>query len=67
MRSALALFAAFALTASVSTAQAAAPCRDAKGKFIKCPAPTASIAAGRCKDAQGRFRICGTPGAHPVK
>ncbi len=42
----------------------AAPCKDAKGKFTKCPekakAPT------RCKGANGKFAKCGTPGAKPV-
>ncbi len=41
----------------------AAPCKDAKGKFIKCPA--AKPAATRCK-ANGKFAKCGTPGAKPV-
>ena len=39
----------------------AAPCRDAKGKFIKCPAKVT-----RCKDAKGKFAKCGTPGAKPA-
>ena len=43
----------------------AAACRDAKGKFIKCPA-AAPAAATRCKDAKGKFVKCGTPGAKPV-
>jgi hypothetical protein len=39
----------------------AAQCRDAKGKFIKCPdKPT------RCKDAHGKFAKCGTKGAKPI-
>lgn len=42
------------------------PCRDAKGKFIKCP-ETKPAAAQRCKDAKGKFAKCGTPGAKPVK
>lgn len=43
----------------------AAPCRDAKGKFVKCPdkAPTKPV---RCKDAKGKFAKCGTAGAKPV-
>ena len=40
-----------------------ATCRDAKGKFIKCPATTA---AKRCRDAKGHFAKCGTPGAKPA-
>lgn len=43
---------------------AAKPCRDAKGKFIKCPpAPKKPV---RCKTPNGRFAKCGTPGAKPV-
>jgi hypothetical protein len=44
-----------------STTAVASPCRDAKGKFIKCPTkPT------HCKDAKGKFAKCGTKGAKPV-
>lgn len=42
----------------------AAPCKDAHGKFIKCP-PAAVVkpapapaATTRCKDAKGRFIKC---------
>lgn len=42
----------------------AAPCKDAKGRFVKCP-PVAKVAA-RCKDGRGKFAKCGTPGAKPV-
>lgn len=49
---------------------AAAPCRDAKGHFIKCPPATAKTVTTtktvRCKDAKGKFAKCGTPGAKPV-
>jgi hypothetical protein len=43
----------------------AAPCRDAKGKFVKCPdkAPAKPV---RCKDAKGKFAKCGTAGAKPA-
>lgn len=34
----------------------AAPCRDAKGKFIKCPPPAPK--KGPCKDAKGKFIKC---------
>ena len=57
---ALALFAASA--AAVPMTAEAAPCKDAKGKFTKCPTATAAPAA-RCKDAKGKFAKCGTPGA----
>ncbi len=54
------------LTVGVSASADAAACRDAKGKFIKCP-PTAPAKAARCKDAKGKFAKCGTPGAMPAK
>ena len=38
-------------------ASAAAPCRDAKGKFVTCPAPAA--AKKTCRDAKGKFNKCG--------
>jgi hypothetical protein len=66
MRRTLAVLAAFALTATALSAEAAAPCRDAKGNFIKCPAPTAKPQAVHCKHDEGRFRFCGTPGTKPV-
>ncbi|USI72217.1 hypothetical protein [Sphingomonas morindae] len=50
---------------ALSGAQAA-PCRDAKGKFTKCP-PAAAAPAARCRDAKGRFAKCGAPGAKPSK
>jgi hypothetical protein len=53
---------AIAALSIASTPALAAPCRDAKGKFIKCP--PAKAAPVRCKDAKGRFTKCGTPGAH---
>jgi hypothetical protein len=34
----------------------AAPCKDAHGKFIKCPKPMP--VAARCKDARGKFIKC---------
>jgi len=43
----------------------AAPCKDAKGKFIKCP-PVAAVSAARCRTAKGAFAKCGTPGAKPA-
>ena len=53
------------LVMALSTASAsAAPCKDAKGKFIKCAAP---VAKQVCKDAKGKFAKCGTPGAIAVK
>lgn len=58
----LATLAVFALASSPALA---APCKDAKGKFTKCP-PAAGKAPGRCKDAKGKFAKCGTPGAKPA-
>ncbi len=42
----------------------AAPCKDAHGKFMKCPPMKPMIV--RCKDDHGRFMKCGMPGAHPL-
>ena len=58
------LFAAgVALLAASPTIASAAPCKDAKGKFVKCP-PAKPVTA-RCK-LNGKFAKCGTPGAKPV-
>ena len=43
----------------------AAPCRDGKGKFVKCP-DKAPAKAVKCKDAKGRFAKCGTNGAKAI-
>lgn len=45
-------------------ASAAAPCKDAKGKFMKCP-PAKKMPAARCR-MNGKFVKCGTPGAKPA-
>ncbi|MDR6626901.1 hypothetical protein [Caulobacter segnis] len=67
MRKALVLAATLAIALSSAGASlAAAPCRDAKGKFIKCPAAAAPAKPTKCKDAKGKFAKCGTPGAKPV-
>lgn len=64
----LAVALAFALSAFGSSALADKQCRDAKGKFIKCPAAAAAPAKPKqCKDAKGKFVKCGAPGAKPVK
>ncbi len=54
--------------AAAGNALAAAPCKDAKGKFMKCPPPAAAppAKAARCKDGKGKFAKCGTPGAKPA-
>jgi hypothetical protein len=51
--------------ALAAAAGATHQCRDAKGKFVKCPA--AGAPKQQCKDAKGKFVKCGTPGAVPVK
>lgn len=50
--------------AGLSVPATAAPCKDAKGRFTKCPEKKAAPA--RCKDAKGKFAKCGTPGAKPA-
>lgn len=48
----------------VSSLAVAAPCRDSKGKFVKCtPAVTAPTAPAkaktqRCRDSKGKFIKC---------
>ncbi|TZG25897.1 hypothetical protein [Sphingomonas montanisoli] len=59
------LIPAFAALALLTTPAFAAPCKDAKGKFVKCP--ETAKPKGPCKDAKGKFVKCGTPGAKPVK
>ena len=61
---------ALALTASLAVSlgavdASAAPCRDAKGHFTKCPTPSAAP-AGKCRDAKGHFAKCGSAGAKPA-
>ena len=61
MRS-LALALTAAATLSLATAPAlAAPCKDAKGKFVKCPQPVKGK-DGRCRVAsgpsKGKFTKC---------
>jgi hypothetical protein len=55
---------AFGLIAGSASTLAAAPCRDAKGKFIKCPKPATKVT--RCRDTKGHFAKCGTKGAKPA-
>jgi len=58
------LFVAASLSLVAGTPALAAPCKDAKGRFTKCP--TAATKPIRCKDAKGRFAKCGTAGAKPI-
>ena len=47
---------AMSLSPALITSASAAPCRDAKGKFIKCaPAPAKPKT---CRDAKGKFIKC---------
>ena len=65
MRRALTLFATLAFTAGLAGAADAAPCKDAKGKFVKCPTPAAS--PGRCRDKTSKaFAKCGAPNSEPM-
>lgn len=65
MRRTVAFLTAFAFVASLAAAADAAPCRDAKGKFIKCPAPAA---ATKCRDkTTKKFAKCSAPNTEPVK
>lgn len=53
-----------AATLSLAAAPAlAAPCKDAKGRFMKCP--PAKPVATKCR-LNGKFAKCGTPGAKPA-
>lgn len=56
-------FAALSITALMATSLVAAPCRDAKGKFVACPkgAPAAAAAPAVNKDAKGRCHVASGP------
>lgn len=58
MKIILALISAAAMVA-VPAVSSAAPCRDAKGKFVKCPPPK-PVPAKKvpCRDAKGKFAKC---------
>lgn len=64
MRKLILALSALSLVAG-SAPSIAAPCRDSKGKFVKCPAKAPAKPA-RCRDAKGKFAKCGTKGAKPV-
>lgn len=59
------LILAASLAAFAGSPALAAPCKDAKGKFVKC-APKMAAAPKHCKDAKGKFVKCGTRGAKPA-
>lgn len=48
-----------ALSGFAGGAASAKSCRDAHGKFIKCP-PAMTVPAARCRDAKGKFKKCST-------
>lgn len=60
------LLAVLAVASLISAPALAAPCRDAKGKFVKCPDKKPVAKPKVCKDAKGKFAKCGTPGAKPA-
>ena len=62
MRTIIAAAAALSLVAGVPAF--AAPCKDAKGRFVKCPEKP--VKPARCKDAKCKFVKCGAPGSKPV-
>lgn len=56
------LIAAASLALLVGAPSFAAPCKDAKGKFVKCPPAAAAavakpVAAGVTRDAKGKCHI----------
>jgi hypothetical protein len=63
MRKLIIALSAFGLLAG-SMPSYGAPCRDAKGKFVKCP--KAAAKPTKCRDAKGKYAKCGTPGAKPA-
>jgi hypothetical protein len=65
MRTIIIAISALGLLGASTTSIAAAPCRDAKGKFVKCKTP-APPKPTRCRDAKGKFVKCGTKGAKPA-
>jgi hypothetical protein len=60
MRKLIIVATALAFAAS-ATPSFAGPCKDAKGKFIKCPPKPAA----KCR-LNGKFASCNTPGAKPM-
>jgi hypothetical protein len=70
MRRLITLIATIAFAVSMSGSADAAACKDAKGKFTKCPAPAAASASftldakGNCHDAKGKMAkktMCAAP------
>ena len=63
MRKLVLALSAAGLVMSSAPSLAAAACRDAHGKFIKC---TKIAKPTRCRDAKGKFVKCSVTGAKPV-
>ena len=57
------LFAIASLALLSSAPALAAPCKDAKGKFVKCPTTPAQLATtgGVTRDAKGKCHIASGP------
>ncbi|WP_137863565.1 MULTISPECIES: hypothetical protein [unclassified Sphingomonas] len=54
--------ASIALLTASTPAFAAGPCKDAKGKFVKCPTPAAKAPqAAVTKDKNGRCHVASGP------
>ena len=50
---------AIAALALIATPAFAAPCRNAHGKFVKCPTKTTTTTKkAPCRDAKGHFKKC---------
>ncbi len=49
---------ALSFAVGIGSAASAKSCRDAKGKFMKCPSAMASPAPTKCRDAKGKFMKC---------
>jgi len=49
---------AVSLLAGSAPALGAAPCKDAKGKFVKCPEKKAAAKPKQCRDAKGHYAKC---------
>lgn len=54
-------FFTFAVVALLAGPSLAAPCRDAKGKFMKCPPAATAATPGVTKDAKGKCHIAAGP------
>jgi hypothetical protein len=63
MRKIIVALSAFGLVVGTASPLAAAPCRDGKGKFVKCPTRTAPAKPTRCRDTAGKFAKCQRGGA----